>query len=800
MNRLIHIGLFFIWVIVGCESSSLPPESVFRGNPISGVVTHLGIGGSPYLAIDTLFVPAGQALEIEQGVELRFDNGIPLIVYGEISAIGTEAASITFTSGRFIGRDYAPDRGDWDGIWLIDADENSAFEYCRILFGAKYGHRLDIVEDEEDTDTTVVDYGGLTLVRSSPTIRRSAFVANGFHGVHCDSLSNPVIENCVFYNNAGHGIFAHASSEPRIRYNIIIENDDYGVFFAPQFGSEDSRDSSFVLWYNIVWSNFSGEYNTYAPDELRRIATRNGNLDSCDYHFNLRQSPSFKDAEVWDFKLKPSSSAIDAGPEVDDLRDPDGTRLELGIYPYEYQQGEIRRTIPNDRIGNRLTTAESPFYLSYDVVLPVGETLTIDPGVEIQVAGRFTFRVQGRIIANGEENNPVCFTSTRSEDDPVDWEPGKGDWIGMVLEADGDPGSIFRNTVVSYARWGFRLNRRDAEFDRCVIMHCDSVGIFCDDFSSPRIYDSELINNSIAGILCQFNSSPEIHRNVIRFGSGYGILATNGSSPEIIGNIIDAVATVGIRLENLCNAIIINNTIARNGYFGLFCSRNSSPDIRNNIFYRNGTEDRGGIGIVGERSSAPNIEYNCIAGHPARSVVISSDPSISATNDADLRTQIYLTFSRDQNDPQTLGRNVRIPRGAVCGTQSDNAGNSLRFITMNDALIQSDENSAIVVAEAERPGSAWNVPAETVVYLESSVLGIGAVTNVDFTDINGNPVGYILREGYTTDPLFVNVSTGDFRLTGDSPCRDNGDPDPGWLDRDGTRADMGAYGGPIGLR
>ncbi len=48
-----------------------------------------------------------------------------------------------------------------------------------------------------------------------------------------------------------------------------------------------------------------------------------------------------------------------------------------------------------------------------------------------------------------------------------------------------------------------------------------------------------------------------------------------------------------------------------------------------------------------------------------------------------------------------------------------------------------------------------------------------------------------------TDPMFIDESSGDFRLQGSSPCIDAGDPDPAYNDPGGSRNDMGAYGGPV---
>lgn len=71
---------------------------------------------------------------------------------------------------------------------------------------------------------------------------------------------------------------------------------------------------------------------------------------------------------------------------------------------------------------------------------------------------------------------------------------------------------------------------------------------------------------------------------------------------------------------------------------------------------------------------------------------------------------------------------------------------------------------------------------------------IAAYNNVwrNGTDYGGGPIGEEMLSG---DPGFVNAEGGDFHLRPGSICIDAGDPDAAYMDADGSRNDMGAYGG-----
>jgi len=89
-----------------------------------------------------------------------------------------------------------------------------------------------------------------------------------------------------------------------------------------------------------------------------------------------------------------------------------------------------------------------------------------------------------------------------------------------------------------------------------------------------------------------------------------------------------------------------------------------------------------------------------------------------------------------------------------------------------------------------------------------NVIAATASPHISYNDVYGNSTNYWDQLGGTAytpwpatgnisaDPLFVDAQGGDYHLWASSPCVDAGDPDPQYNDPDGSRNDMGAYGGP----
>ncbi len=67
------------------------------------------------------------------------------------------------------------------------------------------------------------------------------------------------------------------------------------------------------------------------------------------------------------------------------------------------------------------TLANSPYFVTGDVVLFPGFSLTIEPGVEVRFSDGKFLEIRGDMIANGTVTDSIVFTSIQSKPDSLDW-------------------------------------------------------------------------------------------------------------------------------------------------------------------------------------------------------------------------------------------------------------------------------------------------------------------------------------------------------------------------------------------
>jgi len=222
------------------------------------------------------------------------------------------------------------------------------------------------------------------------------------------------------------------------------------------------------------------------------------------------------------------------------------------------------------------TQPGSPYLVAGHVSVPIGVTLTVDPGVQVRFdttpPASHSIVVQGSIVSVGRPDLKVTYTS----DDPF---PDRNDWVSILL--DGSAGSVIEWSEFS---WG------STTID---IRQC-----------SPRIANNTILESGLRAIqILGPNARPVIENNVLKtqlFNQRTGILLQDADPIIRNNNLTDNYFGIYVYLGG--QPRIENNTI-RNGWRGVLVV-SANPLLANNTIEGNGLPNLGGVGVLLFDSSA----------------------------------------------------------------------------------------------------------------------------------------------------------------------------------------------------
>jgi hypothetical protein len=443
--------------------------------------------------------------------------------------------------------------------------------------------------------------------------------------------------------------------------------------------------------------------------------------------------------------------------------------------------------IPEGDVSGTWELAGSPFYIEGEITIPVGETLFIEPGVEVIFNGHYKFIINGIIEAMGTETDFILFTAANTTEG----------WHSLRFY-DAHDFSHLSYCIIEYGR-------ATGE-----IPDSHGGGIYCEN-SNPVITYCTIIGNfaesSAGGIGCS-NSNPEILDCMISGNvagvSGGGIFC-EGSNPQILNCTITNNNSLGgglgqggggitcsLNSEALISYCTITGNMANHAAGGIGCSQSDAIIEYCNIS-GNTACDCGG-GIVCYLSNA-TVEYCNISGNTAPDAggiyVNVSSPTI--------RRCIVTGNSATQLDGGGLdiaynGANPIIENCTISGNEAFRFGSQIDIYTdaaseIRNTIIEGSSTNELVRFYNASPDQeltycdffnsgtggnfAGNVPT-----------GLGDITTVN---ANGDPCDTFMN--IFLDPYFV---FGYFYLTEGSPCIDAGDPESP-LDPDETIADIGRF-------
>jgi predicted outer membrane repeat protein len=449
--------------------------------------------------------------------------------------------------------------------------------------------------------------------------------------------------------------------------------------------------------------------------------------------------------------------------------------------------------VPGGTVSGVWNSAGSPYLVQGAIMIANGTTLTIEPGVVVEFQGSYKLLVMGQILAQGNETDSICFTTT---DTTVGWLGIRFDNTSATNDSSKFSYCVFSlgKTVSPIGNGGALsfTNFSKASISRSRISHCMA------SYSGGAIY---LSNSNIIVEDCL------ISNNTALTGGGIGINNSNAiiRRNTIVNNTATASMECGGGISSfdseamIDNNIISGNTGNKKGG-GIYCYGDQST-FSNNIITNNFAVHGGGIYTI-SGTSGITIINNIIANNSASQEgggiaceACTITNTLIANNTAGTNGGGIISYSLVNKTitNATIVNNLAQNGGAVCCAYS--SPSFINCIFWNDSASISgkefyltDESSdpSIIWSDVEGGSGIFGTPAN-VFY--TGTYSNNLDTAPEFRDPSpGTGVGY-------EDSLY------NWSLLASSPCINAGNPSGSYVSQDiegnpricDGVIDMGAY-------
>jgi parallel beta-helix repeat protein len=150
-------------------------------------------------------------------------------------------------------------------------------------------------------------------------------------------------------------------------------------------------------------------------------------------------------------------------------------------------------TIPGGDVSGIWYADSSPYYIAGNITIPAGNTLTIEPAVEVEFQGSYSLTVNGILDAIGTETDSIHFAPITT-------------WAGLQFTNAPDSSHMDYCTV-QYATYdelrgggGIDCSNSNPVISHCAISHCDGLwggGIYFNNFNGSISYCTIIGNQSL---------------------------------------------------------------------------------------------------------------------------------------------------------------------------------------------------------------------------------------------------------------------------------------------------------------
>ena len=319
---------------------------------------------------------------------------------------------------------------------------------------------------------------------------------------------------------------------------------------------------------------------------------------------------------------------------------------------------------------------------------------------------------------------------------------------------------------------------------------------------SQGTYDEALIINQKVLLTSRYlysQNSQEIENTVISDG-----LSIKIDGVEINGFTIQNDESIAVDNAGY-HKTVVENSIIQNSSIGIDSNNVGDIVIRNSIIQNCSLA---GVSLFNSGTYYGNSDYHIVID---QCIISNNEKGINIYSTGSRHGDIFIIDSKISNNSKGLydsysysSTTIDIQRTIISECQYGISGGILSLNlentlisdndygihsgsgTLNNVTIYNNEYSSLTSTTLTVNNSIIDdfIPSTSPVSYSNIIGGWGETNN-----INGN---------ISIAPLFIDPENGDYNLMSTSPCLDTGNPDSDYNDVDGSRNDMGAFGGVNG--
>jgi hypothetical protein len=181
-------------------------------------------------------------------------------------------------------------------------------------------------------------------------------------------------------------------------------------------------------------------------------------------------------------------------------------------------------------LPDTIKAQSGPFLVTGDIEVPIGRTVTLEPGTVFLFKNLTGLHVQGRLIAVGTKEHPIVFSSEndRTVNAMTSLYPNPYDWNGIYIHADAT-GTVMNYCNVLYSVYGIVSETKFIRIDPVLFRMNGKSNLVIDGKDQqvgemPFRYVLSVNDVRAEGVPVKLLADPhEIRRNIIRY-AGFSVL------------------------------------------------------------------------------------------------------------------------------------------------------------------------------------------------------------------------------------------------------------------------------------